>query len=593
MPAPALLPLRIALTVSLLACLLLTVPARRLAADQTPLRQRVTARRPVAVVVSPDGSRLFTANRRTGTISIVDPTTRQVTHEAAVGQNLSSLVWIPRTTLLLATDEAAHELILLSREPDNVHVVGRLKVAPYPVSVSVSADGRRCYVASLWSRKLTVVDMRSTAGKASALSASTVISLPFAPRLQALIDSGTRLVVADAFGGHLAVIDTRANHLESVRTFPAHNIRGLTVNAEGSRLLVAHQILNSLARTTPDDVHWGMLVSNVVRALDLDAVRTPASKVIDNCEVHPVGDAWLGGADPGPVVLLPDGRVVLAISGMGSIGLLGEYDSRVQRIETVARPNDVAVSPDGNRIYAVDELADQLSLIDVEDTGEIGRVTLGPRPELTEADRGERLFYNGELSHGGWMSCHSCHTDGHSNGLLNDNLGDGSFGAPKRVISLFGVGNTAPWAWNGGASELEAQIKKSIEMTMRGRDARPEQIQAIAAFLKTLPAPPRISPTDPQAVARGQLVFEAQHCNRCHAAPDYTTKATYDVGLMDELENTRFNPPSLRGVVHRDQLFHDNRAHSLEEVFQKFHHQLDGELPATELADLITFLKSL
>ena len=49
------------------------------------------------------------------------------------------------------------------------------------------------------------------------------------------------------------------------------------------------------------------------------------------------------------------------------------------------------------------------------------------------------------------MSCHSCHTDGHTNGQLNDNLSDfKTFGAPKRVLSLLGKRDTMPLAWNGG-----------------------------------------------------------------------------------------------------------------------------------------------
>src|SRR2546429_167098 len=84
------------------------------------------------------------------------------------------------------------------------------------------------------------------------------------------------------------------------------------------------------------------------------------------------------------------------------------------------------------------------------------RIPLGPQPELSLAERGELLFYDARLSHDGWFSCHSCHTDGHSNGLLNDNLGDGSFGAPKRVLSLLGVRDTGPWAWNGTMPDLEA-----------------------------------------------------------------------------------------------------------------------------------------
>ena len=69
--------------------------------------------------------------------------------------------------------------------------------------------------------------------------------------------------------------------------------------------------------------------------------------------------------------------------------------------------------------------------------------------------------------------------------------------------------------------------------------------------------------------------------------------ATYDVGLKDEFDYVKFNPPALRGVSQRDALFHDNRASFLDEVFSKFKHQIDGELSAPDLADLVAFLQSL
>jgi hypothetical protein len=65
------------------------------------------------------------------------------------------------------------------------------------------------------------------------------------------------------------------------------------------------------------------------------------------------------------------------------------------------------------------------------------------------------------------------------------------------------------------------------------------------------------------------------------------------VGLPDKFGKRDFNPPSLLGVGHRDRLFHDNRAASLEDVFRKHRHQLKGELSPAEIADLIVFLESL
>jgi cytochrome c peroxidase len=88
-------------------------------------------------------------------------------------------------------------------------------------------------------------------------------------------------------------------------------------------------------------------------------------------------------------------------------------------------------------------------------------------------------------------------------------------------------------------------------------------------------------------------VFRSQSCDRCHIPPEYTSKGTYDVGVKDEAGNTRYNPPSLRGVSQGGPYFHDNRAATLEEVFTRHRHQLMRELPRQELADLLAFLGSL
>jgi cytochrome c peroxidase len=65
------------------------------------------------------------------------------------------------------------------------------------------------------------------------------------------------------------------------------------------------------------------------------------------------------------------------------------------------------------------------------------------------------------------------------------------------------------------------------------------------------------------------------------------------VGLRDEVGNSRFNPPSLRGVAHGGPYFHDNRAGNLNDVFVQHRHQLKNDLTAEKLEDLLTFLRSL
>jgi cytochrome c peroxidase len=132
---------------------------------------------------------------------------------------------------------------------------------------------------------------------------------------------------------------------------------------------------------------------------------------------------------------------------------------------------------------------------------------------------------------------------------------------------------------------------------MQGREPSGEQIEALAAYLKSLPAPPSLAEArgdaDQAAIARGQKVFDRLQCAECHAPPTYTDSSVYDVGLADRLGNRTFNPPSLRGVSQRDRYFHDNRAENLEEVFGRFQHKVPSDLARQDLDDLLRFLQSL
>jgi len=248
--------------------------------------------------------------------------------------------------------------------------------------------------------------------------------------------------------------------------------------------------------------------------------------------------------------------------------------------------------------YIADAFDDSIAVIDVREAKTLATISLGRQPELSLEDEGERLFYAARLSLDGWYSCHSCHTDGHANGLLSDNLGDGGYGAPKRVLSLLGAGDTGPWAWNGKVPTLELQIRKSIESTMQGRKPREEQVAALAAYLRTLaPPPPALDPlrghSDAAAIDRGRKAFESRGCASCHVPPTYASSASFDVGLKDELAATHFNPPSLRGISQRGPYFHDNLAATLESVLLEHRHPRGSPPSPEELRDLIAFLNSI
>lgn len=550
-------------------------------------------RHPAAVVFSPDQSWLYTANQRSGSLSIVEIAGQRVVKELPIGGKPVDLVRLSGSRLAVV-DEASHELILLRGTGPQLKVAGRLAVSQYPVDLAVTADGGSGYVASLWSRRVSRVELPAD----GAPQVTQVIDLPFAPRRQVLLEKRRRLIVGDSFGGRLAIIDTAAGKLLHVRTFPGHNIRGVGVSANGRMLLVAHQMLNELAHTVRNDVHWGLLMSNDLRWLKLDAVLEKGADLYDGAHMHPLGEANSATGDPTALAVSAQGKVIVGLGGVGELAIGSEKDFSLYRVKVGKRPVDAIIDRAGRRAYVANMFDDSISIVDIGKLETVGKISLGATPRLTQLDRGERLFFDARLSHDSWMSCNSCHTDGHTNGMLNDNFSDASFGAPKRVLSLMGRQNTEPFAWNASAKNLKEQIRNSIVKTMQS-DKTPTdaQLDALAAYVATFKRPPPIDAArgtfDAQAVARGRRVFDRQKCARCHAPPTYTTPKTYDVGIHDKLGNQKFNPPTLRGVGQRGPYFHDNRAKTLRDVFEVHGHQIQKDLTERQRDDLVAFLRSL
>ena len=100
--------------------------------------------------------------------------------------------------------------------------------------------------------------------------------------------------------------------LESVRTLPAHNIRGLAVTLDGRTLVVAHQTLHARARTDFEDVHWGRLLGSHLRSLRMDAVLSPGTDddlLRGGCVID-LGAANDGAGDPAGLACDRSGVVV-------------------------------------------------------------------------------------------------------------------------------------------------------------------------------------------------------------------------------------------------------------------------------------------
>ncbi|HVW02919.1 MAG TPA: hypothetical protein VHB77_21345 [Planctomycetaceae bacterium] len=262
----------ILLAATLCAMALVCVDASSIADEVPPAERHQHAhwRNPVALVLSDDERCAYVANRRSGSVSVVDLERSAVVAEVEVAGKLNDLVRLT-SHLMLATDEERGRLLLLECDGPKVSIVAQLDGLGEPVCVRPTTDGRSCCVTSLWSRLATFVAIENTDGR-PVLRRIASMQLPFNPRRLVWLPQARRFVVAEAFGGRLAVLDPQSGKVESVRELPAHNIGDLRPSADGRSLLLTHQILNARASTEFNNVHWGILMSNVVRTIPLTAV---------------------------------------------------------------------------------------------------------------------------------------------------------------------------------------------------------------------------------------------------------------------------------------------------------------------------------
>lgn len=566
------------------------------------LKDDAHLRRPVAAGLLDEGRLLVTANQRNGSVSLLDLETAKVVTELPVGKSLSGLAVLPGGTRFLVTDEARHKIVSLFLDGRELKLESRQSTVPYPVGVAVSPDGRFATVAGLWSRQLQLLDLARSESQADRLSprVASAIPLPFAPRLQLMLPGSSHVVVADAFGGSLAVVDYKQRKIVATYEIAGHNLRGLALSPDGKELLISHQMLDQKLPITERVITRGELVQNVVRRIPLAQVIDAKSLSRNAGVTMRLDDGWIhGAADPAGLVPFDKNGLAVSLAGSNMLVVMASDHIIEKRINVGTRPLVALRAPRGGDVAVVNMLSDSVSLVDPTGDKIQREIPLGPVPKLSARDRGEILFFDGAQSVHGWLSCHSCHVDGHTNGLLADTSGDNSFGAPKRTPTLLGVSRTGSWAWNGEVPDASEQFRKSLKTTMHNGWSPPESVSDLAAYLDSLQPPPPREPArrdeaDREQLARGSKLFSDRGCVKCHDPNrQFTSPAAYDVGLVDELGQTKFNPPSLRGVSQGRRFFHDNRAPSLDAVFTEHGHGIDTDLSPRDLVDLIRFLRSL
>jgi len=575
-------------------------------------------RSPIALALSPDGSRLLVANQTGGTVALVDPKAGRVIREVATGDRPSGVAISADGKLGVVAHWFGYDLAILDLEADRVAILGRVEVGPEPRGLAIASDGRTAYVAVGVSNEVVRVDLadRKVTGR---------VAVGREPRGLALTPDGKRLVVANNRGQSLSVVDLGGFAVERTLAIESENLRQLAVSPDGRYAYVAAMKVRGMA-TTFNNIDLGWVLGQRIVRVALDG-----SEPSDNLSLDPKGDAAgdahglaiaaggsllavsLGGTHE--VMLFRQGKATLPWrEGYGRDVMAADLvrdTSRFRRVELGGRPTELAFAPDGRTLYAANYLGNAIQVLDA-DAGTLARtIPLGGPDAPSLARRGEALFHDADRSANHWYSCNSCHGDGHTNGLDYDTLNDGwqdlssnHVRSRKKVPTLRRVALTGPWTWHGWQDSLDDAISESYTKSMQGRRPTSDEVRAVAAYLETLDFPrnPNLGPDGkPSAAAkRGEAVFRsaAAGCASCHGGPEFTDGKLHAVGLSERGDvYKKHNPPSLKGLYDKDPYLHDGRARTLRDALAGVHspEALVGgtALSDVDMDDLVAYLKSL
>lgn len=557
------------------------------------------------------GSLCLTANHTGRSVSLVDVTSGRVLQELMVGIGPTDIAWVNETTAIVSLlhDDA---IAIISRDKDRLDLVRTIPVGDEPRGLAISNDHKSVYVALAGEDVVAQVDIATS-------SVVTKLATAGIPKTVRVSPDGRFLVTSTAVPATIYVHDLESKQLLSERRlFDGAFNPGVPVISKDSQMLVIPHAVNREFAVTPQMIDIGWVIDNRISKLPLPDGEPSSQKQLGlDIRGQAVGDAYAAAfiSDESRLVVSCGGTHELLVIDFSSIpwpkGDPGDFlpaamqkdPSKFRRIKIGGRPMGITLLDDKTVIVA-NYLLNCLQIVDL-DSGSISKtIDLGGPAERDLARRGEVVFFDADRSMHSWFSCHTCHTDGHTAGQVFDTRNDRSYGTPKLTPSLRGVAETGPWTWHGWQTDLHDAMKTSLTESMATKQPiTDEDAAAMVAYLKTLAHPinPRTTMTDAvltQKQELGRTLFSGKAgCASCHSGSQFTSGDTFDGKVEDRKDrDTKYNPPTLRGVSSRRRYLHTGKARSLEAVLTKYHRPEDlvGEsLSDLERDALIEYLKSL
>jgi len=587
-----------------------------LAAQSRPVYQS-----PYALVMAPDGRRLYVSHHTSGIVSAVDLASGKLAWKAQVGGSPAGLALSTDHATLYSAESASGAVAAIDARSGRVS--GRI------------AAGRSAYGLAAAPKQLFVCDRflnRVLAVDPAARKVTATLEATREPLFCTLTPDGATLLVANMLplgpsldpdnAAVIDIFDAAAHKRLASLKLPSGgtDVHQIAVSPDGKFAYVVHVVARF--NVPPTQLERGWVNNAGLTIIDVAKRRVLTTVLLD--------EASRGYALPFGLAFSPDAKT-LAVSFFGThelalLDLEGLHESLaaepadrlpqlINELSLLARygvarrtptggrgPRGVAFGPEGKTLYVANTYSDSIGVVDVARARLQGTIPVGPPVEPDAIRRGEMLFNDATLCFQFWQSCSSCHPEARVDGLNWDLLNDG-MGNPKNARSMLDSHLTPPVMASGVRAKMEVAVRSGLRYILFHAidEAEAKPIDAYLRALEPRPSPYRkpdgsLTP----AAARGQKLFSDPGigCIGCHSGPLHTDLKLHDVGTRGQFDRRdKFDNPALRELWRTGPYLHDGRAVTLRDVLTTFNkgdrHGRTSHLKKEQIDDLVAYLLSL
>ncbi len=464
--------------------------------------------------VSADGRLLALSDREKPDVWIVDLKSKQIVQRIPAGKFPEGLSFLGKTHRLAIASYGNDEVLLA--DADTGKVEARVDVFDEPYGVVSNKAGTKIYVTLEYPGQVVEID-----------TAEARITRTFEvgrfPRGVALTADQQTLVIVEYYSTLVHALDLKTGALvDAWKGASTDNLaRQICTHPTRPKAYLSH------IRSRVTAARGAGSIFPYVSAIDMFPKEGKRRRRIPM-------DAFRGNlvvANPWEVAIAPDGKRLYAVfSGTNDMFVCGVLDDDYREftdegyVRLGRNPRAVHVAPDGKRVYIYNSLDFEVAVYDAQSLRKVDSIQVAETPDASDAHwLGKVLFYQATQPMVGrrWISCSSCHPDGDADGRVWHNP-EGLRATPP----LFGLARTHPLHWSSDRDEVQdfehtirgplmagrglikGKVSPSLAAPNKGRS---RELDALAAYTNSHPFAPRLSPHAKeglsQAAQRGRTLF--------------------------------------------------------------------------------------